>query len=151
MFNTKISILLNTEILKFNSIEYWKRSIPKFQYYWIPKKFQYWSSIIPKFSVLLPKIPNFQMSWILRKIFLEKLDYKFLLLFLVQKLVKKWLDDSRIVWRANWYLLEVLKGGGLGSQNSENTGKYRSSIVLNTENVQYWNFNTIEYRNTKVQ
>ena len=73
MFNTEISILLNTEIPKFNSIEYWKCSIPKFQYYWIPKywssivlnienvqyrnfntieyrkKFQYWSSIIPKF------------------------------------------------------------------------------------------------------
>ena len=36
-------------------------------------------------------------------------------------------------------------GWGSGSRNTENTGKYRSSIVLNTENVQYRNFNTIEY------
>ena len=37
-------------------------------------------------------------------------------------------------------------GWGSGSRNTENTGKYRSSIVLNIENVQYRNFNTIEYR-----
>ena len=37
-------------------------------------------------------------------------------------------------------------GWGSGSRNTENTGKYRSSILLNTENVQYRNFNTIEYR-----
>jgi hypothetical protein len=37
-------------------------------------------------------------------------------------------------------------GWGSGSRNTENTGKYLSSIVLNTENVQYRNFNTIEYR-----
>ena len=36
-------------------------------------------------------------------------------------------------------------GWGSGSWNTENTGKYWSSILLNTENVQYWNFNTIEY------
>ena len=42
-------------------------------------------------------------------------------------------------------------GWGSGSRNTENTGKYRSSIVLNTENVQYRNFNTIEYRNIEVQ
>ena len=36
-------------------------------------------------------------------------------------------------------------GWGSGSRNTENTGKYRSSILLNTENVQYRNFNTIEY------
>ena len=55
------------EIPKFNSIEYRKCSIPKFQYYWILKKFQYWSSILPKVSVLVPKIPKCQMSLILRK------------------------------------------------------------------------------------
>jgi len=54
------------EIPKFNSIEYRKCSIPNFQYYWMLKTFQYWSSIIPKFSILVPKIPNFPMSWILR-------------------------------------------------------------------------------------
>ena len=57
------------EIPKFNSIEYRKCSIPKFQYYWIPKKIQYWSSIILKFSILVLKIPNFQTTWIMRIIF----------------------------------------------------------------------------------
>ena len=41
MFNTEISILLNIENVQyrnFNTIEYWKCSIPNFQYYWIPKK-----------------------------------------------------------------------------------------------------------------
>ena len=57
------------EIPKFNSIEYRKCSIPKFQYYWIPKQIQYWSSIIPKFSILVLKIPNFQTTWIMRIIF----------------------------------------------------------------------------------
>ena len=52
------SIVLNTENVQyqsFNTIEYWKCSIPNFQYYRIPKEFQYRSSILPKFSVLLPK------------------------------------------------------------------------------------------------
>ena len=74
MFNTEISILLNTEILKFNSIEYWKCSILIFQYYWIPKIFNTEISILlntKKVSILkfnstklfgispdLPKIPK---------------------------------------------------------------------------------------------
>ena len=33
-----ISGLLKIWVIPFNSIEYWKCSIPKFQYYWIPKK-----------------------------------------------------------------------------------------------------------------
>ena len=37
-------------------------------------------------------------------------------------------------------------GWGSGSRNTKNTGKYQSSIVLNTKNVEYRNFNTIEYR-----
>ena len=60
------------EIPKFNSIEYRKCSIPNFQYYWILKKFQYWSSILPKVSVLVPKIPKCQMSLILRNKILKK-------------------------------------------------------------------------------
>ena len=69
------------EIPKFNSIEYRKCSIPNFQYYWILKKFQYWSSIIPKFSALLPQIPNLQMSWILRKKNSKKNFFFFLVFF----------------------------------------------------------------------
>ena len=41
MFNTEISIPLkieNVQYRNFNTIEYWKCSIPNFQYYWIPKK-----------------------------------------------------------------------------------------------------------------
>ena len=41
-----------------------------------------------------------------------------------------------IIRQLNWW--------GSGSRNTKNTGKYRSSIVLNTENVQYRNFNTSE-------
>ena len=40
-----ISVLPKIWVLPFNSIEYWKCSIPKFQYYWIPKKVP-----IPKFN-----------------------------------------------------------------------------------------------------
>ena len=42
-------------------------------------------------------------------------------------------------------IFSIILGWGSGSPNTENTRKYRSSIVLNTENVQYRNFNTIEY------
>ena len=50
------------KIPKFNSIEYWKCSIPKFQYYWILKKIP-----IPKFNNteifgIIPKIPKSQIS-----------------------------------------------------------------------------------------
>ena len=44
------------------------------------------------------------------------------------------------------YVRACTLGWGSGSRNTENTGKYRNSILLNTENVQYRNFNTIEYR-----
>ena len=49
-------------------------------------------------------------------------------------------------WTINDAVFRCILGRGSGSRNTENTGKYRSSIVLNTENVQYRNFNTIEYR-----
>ena len=49
------------------------------------------------------------------------------------------------------YIQSCALGWGSGSRNTENTGKYRSSKVLNIENVQYRNFNTIEYQNIEVQ
>ena len=68
------------EIPMFNNIEYRKCSIPKFQYYWILKKFQYWSSILPKVSVLVTKIPKFHRSLILRE---KKLRIWFFWLFFI--------------------------------------------------------------------
>ena len=65
-------------------------------------------------------------------------------------------DYVEIIWEnipeGLWYLFDKIAGSetfgvgwGSGSRNTKNTGKYRSSILLNTENVQYRNFNTIEY------
>ena len=64
------------EIPKFNSIEYRKCSVPKFQYYWILKKFQYWSSIVPKISVLFQKIPKFSKNVRNSKKIIQKFEKK---------------------------------------------------------------------------
>ena len=73
-------------IPKFNSTEYRKCSIPKFQYYWILKKFQYWSSILPKASVLVTKIPKFHRSLILR----EKKFENFVFFIIFQNFQYSW-------------------------------------------------------------
>ena len=55
------------------------------------------------------------------------------------------LSPSAVILALNQCELWFQLGWGSGSWNTKNTGKYRSSILLNTENVQYQNSNTIEY------
>ena len=55
------------------------------------------------------------------------------------------LSPSAVILALNQCELWFQLGWGSGSWNTKNTGKYRNSILLNTKNVQYPNFNTIEY------